>query len=480
MNLSSAGESSNTAVRSNGYIWLISTVAALGGLLFGYDWVVIGGARAFFEAHFHIVSPVMSGWVNSCALIGCLLGAMISGALSEKFGRKPILTVAAVTFIVTSLGNGLAPDLNLFIIWRILGGVAIGLASALSPLYISETAPANLRGRLVSINQLTIVVGILMAQIINWYIVRNLPGHASPAYIAHSWFGTTSWRWMFCLTAIPAACFFFGMLAIPESPRWLIKKGSTSKAKEVLSRIGGADYAQAEIDDVTSSLARDTSSKVTLTQLISPRLRRVLILGIVLAVFQQWCGINVIFNYANSIFKSAGYDIADTLKNIVMTGSMNLVFTLVAMRFVDISRRKLMLIGSLGLGIIYTSLGLGFFVHLQGLPMLVLVLMAIGCYASTLAPVTWVVISEIFPNSIRGAAVAVSVTALWAASFVLTLTFPALNTYLGPAGTFWLYAVICISGFLFILKSLPETRGKTLEQLEAELMPAARMEDYAP
>ncbi len=479
MNPNGTRGSTNTVPPTNRYIWLISSVAALGGLLFGYDWVVIGGARVFFEAYFHIVSPAMSGWVNSCALIGCLFGAMVSGGLSERYGRKPILTASAVTFVITSLGNGLAANINLFIFWRILGGVAIGLASALSPLYISESAPANLRGRLVSINQLTIVVGILMAQIINWYIVRNLPAHASAAYIASSWFGTTSWRWMFCLTALPAACFFAGMFAVPESPRWLIKKGRNDYAKAVLSRIGGATYAQAEIDDVTSSLTHETGSTVAFTQLTSNRLRRVMVLGIVLAVFQQWCGINVIFNYANSIFKSAGYDISDTLKNIVMTGSMNLVFTLAAMRFVDISRRRLMLMGSSGLAIIYTGLGLGFFVHLKGLPMLALVLAAIGCYASSLAPVTWVVISEIFPNSVRGGAVAVSVTALWAASFVLTLTFPALNAYLGPAGTFWLYAAICAGGFLFILTSLPETRGKTLEQLEAELMPEASSHNNA-
>ncbi len=452
------------------YIWIISSVAALGGLLFGYDWVVIGGARAFFEAYFHVVSSVASGWINSCALVGCLVGALISGGLSERFGRKPILSAAAVAFVVTSLGNGLAPNIDMFVLWRILGGVAIGLASALSPLYISEAAPAMMRGRLVSINQLTIVVGILMAQIINWYIVRDLPAHASVHQIANSWFGRTSWRWMFCLTAIPAAGFFVGMFAVPESPRWLIKKGKTSQAVAVLTRIGGKDYAAAEIADVNKSLAAEASSNVTISQLMSPRLRRVMVLGIVLAVFQQWCGINVIFNYANSIFKSAGYDLSDTLKYIVMTGSMNLVFTLAALRFVDVSRRKLMLMGSCGLALIYTCLGFGYFIHLTGLPMLILVLAAIACYASSLAPVTWVVISEIFPNSVRGAAVAVSVTALWAASFVLTLTFPPLNHYLGPAGTFWLYAAICAAGFIFILVSLPETRGKTLEQLEAELM----------
>ncbi len=471
MNKATEGGSTNLMFRGGRYIWFISSVAALGGLLFGYDWVVIGGARAFFEAYFHVVSPVISGWINSCALIGCLVGALLSGGLSERFGRKPILTVAAVTFVVTSIGNGLAPNIDLFVAWRILGGVAIGLASALSPLYISETAPARLRGRLVSINQLTIVVGILMAQVINWYIVRNLPAHTTTAQIASSWFGRTSWRWMFCLTAIPAAGFFAGMFAVPESPRWLIKRGKSSEAEAVLTSIGGAEYAAAEIADVKASMAAENASTVTLSQLMSPRLRRVMVLGIVLAVFQQWCGINVIFNYANSIFKSAGYDLSDTLKYIVMTGSMNLVFTLTALRFVDISRRKLMLMGSCGLAVIYTGIGLGYFLHLTGLPMLILVLAAIGCYASSLAPVTWVVISEIFPNSVRGAAVAVSVTALWAASFVLTLTFPPLNKYLGPAGTFWLYAAICAAGFVFILVSLPETRGKTLEQLEAELMP---------
>ena len=207
-----------------GYVWLISVVAAMGGLLFGWDWVVIGGAKPFFQRYFQLASEAQIGWANSCALIGCLVGALVAGGLSDKFGRKRLLIIAALIFAVTSLGNALAGDFTVFIAWRIFGGVAIGLASSLSPMYIAEIAPAQIRGKLVAINQLTIVVGILLAQVINWYLVRNLPQGATDDFIRNSWFGQQGWRWMFGLTAAPAVLFFIGMLLVPESPRWLAKK----------------------------------------------------------------------------------------------------------------------------------------------------------------------------------------------------------------------------------------------------------------
>ena len=454
-----------------GYICLISSVAALGGLLFGWDWVVIGGAKPFFQRYFELTSEAQIGWANSCALIGCLVGALVAGMLSDKFGRKKLLILSALIFTVTSLGNALAESFSVFIAWRILGGVAIGLASNLSPMYIAEVAPASMRGKLVSINQLTIVVGILLAQIINWSLVRNLPAGASDEFIRNSWFGLQGWRWMFGLTAAPALLFFAGMLAVPESPRWLAKNGRPALAKMILVKIGGENYGAAALREINSTLATKEIQRVHFGDLLDPKMAKVLVLGVGLAVFQQWCGINVIFNYAEEIFKAAGYDISSVLSNIAWTGSINLAFTFVALGTVDrFGRRPLLLFGAAALAVIYAVLAVCYHQHVQGLPVLLLVLAAIGCYAMSLAPVTWVVISEIFPNRIRGAALSVAVCALWMACFILTYTFPMLNASLGAAGTFWLYAGICVLGFTFVFFKLPETKGKTLEQIERELV----------
>jgi sugar porter (SP) family MFS transporter len=448
------------------YIWGISFVAALGGLLFGYDWVVIGGAEPFYEKFFHLTDPAQQGWAMSCALVGCLIGALVSGVLSDKFGRKPLLIVSGLIFAVSSAGTGLAGTLAEFVRWRITGGTAIGLASSLSPMYIAEVAPARIRGRLVSINQLTIVTGILLAQIINWLIAKPVPPGSPAQDILHSWNGQMGWRWMFGVTAIPALFFFAGMLFVPESPRWLVKARSFEAAGRVLRRIGGEDYKERALAEIELSLAGE-AGRARLSELAQPNMLKVLVLGAGLAVFQQWCGINVIFNYAAAVFSAAGYKLSGILLNIVVTGSANLVFTLAAMGLVDrAGRRTLMLFGSAGLCAIYILLGAGYQVQGHGLPMLALVVAAISCYAMTLAPVTWIVIAEIFPNRIRGAAMSVAVTSLWIGSFILTYTFPFLDRNLGAAKTFWIYAVICAAGFLFVKARLPETKGKTLEEIE--------------
>lgn len=454
-----------------GYITLISFIAAMGGLLFGYDWVVIGGAKPFFEPFFGIDPQTnLSGWVNSCALLGCLLGAMTAAGLSDKFGRKRLLIFSALLFVLTSLGNALSSALAIFVAWRIFGGVAIGLASALSPMYIAEIAPAQIRGRLVSINQFTIVIGVLAAQIVNWLLGRHLPPNSQPQDILHSWYGQSCWRWMFGLTAVPSVLFFAGMFFVPESPRWLIRQELYGRARAILAKIGGAAYAEAEVAGVRATLIDEQASQVRFYELLEPRLRKMLTLGIGLAVFQQWCGINVIFTYAEDIFKGAGYDISDVLVNIMRTGGVNLLFTFVALGMVDkLGRRRLMLFGAASLSAIYVALGFCYYSSVRGLPMLLLVLAAIACYAMSLAPVTWVVISEIFPNRIRGAAMSVAVGALWFASFILTVTFPALEAAINLSMTFLLYAAICVLGFLFIYFRLPETKHKTLEQLEHDL-----------
>jgi sugar porter (SP) family MFS transporter len=467
---SQAGSSNLKGELNPGYIWLISAVAALGGLLFGWDWVVIGGAKPFFQRYFQLSTEAQIGWANSCALIGCLVGALVAGALSDKFGRKRLLIVSALLFAATSIGNALAPSFSIFVAWRMLGGVAIGLASNLSPMYIAEVAPAQMRGKLVSINQLTIVIGVLAAQLINWFLVRHLPAGATDEAILNSWYGQSGWRWMFALTAAPALLFFIGMFFVPESPRWLAKNGRPESARNVLGKIGGGDYANAALAEINATLVNEVE-KVDFRELFAPKLRKVLLLGVGLAVFQQWCGINVIFNYAEDIFKAAGYDISTVLKNIAWTGSVNLAFTFVALGVVDRGgRRPLMLFGAAAMAVIYAAMGFCYHDGVKGLPMLLLVLAAIASYSMSLAPVTWVVISEIFPNRIRGAAMAVAVAALWLACFILTDTFPLLNAMLGAAGTFWLYAVICVLGFVFIHFKLPETKGRTLEQIERELV----------
>ncbi|NEW80939.1 MAG: sugar porter family MFS transporter [Mariniphaga sp.] len=449
------------------FILGITLVSAMGGLLFGYDWVVIGGAKPFYERFFDITnSPYMQGWAMSSALIGCLVGAMASGYLADRFGRKRPLIAAAALFTIAALGTGAANQFTIFIIFRLVGGLGIGLASAISPMYIAEISPAKMRGRLVSVNQLTIVIGILAAQIINYLIAEKVPEGVTDSMILQSWNGQTGWRWMFWAGTVPAVMFFIFSFFIPESPRFLAKSGKWKSAAAILERIGGAQYAIQEQKDIAETL-HGTSSKIDWKALSSKKVRPVLVLGVVLAVFQQWCGINVIFNYAEEVFTSAGYSVGDMLFNIVITGTVNLVFTFLAMRMVDSwGRRKLMLLGSIGLAVIYFMLGSSYYFELKGLAILVLVMVAIATYAMTLAPITWVVLSEIFPNSIRGTAMAISTTALWIACFVLTYTFPILNKLLNASGTFWLYGFICFFGFLFILKKLPETKGKSLEEIE--------------
>ncbi len=452
------------------YIWSVSMAAALGGLLFGYDWVVIGGAKPFYEKYFQLRDPSAQGWAMSCALIGCLMGAILAGVLSDKFGRKRLLLLSGFLFALTSIGTGMAGVFTEFVIWRILGGVAIGLASNLSPMYIAEVSPASVRGKLVSINQLTIVIGILAAQFTNWLIARPVLPEATSLDILNSWNGQVGWRWMFGVTAVPALFFFLCMFLVPESPRWLAKSGKHEKAQAVLARIGGEFYARQTLAQIEETLVNEIDW-VNFSDLSEPKMRKILLLGVTIAVLQQWCGINVIFNYAEEVFAAAGYKVSDILFNIVITGTVNLAFTFVAIHTVDrLGRRVLMLAGWVGLSILYVLIGASYFAHTQGVHLLVLVVAAIGCYGCTLAPVTWVVLAEIFPNRIRGAAMSISVFALWVGCFTLTFTFPFLNRVLGPAITFWTYAAICVFGFLYVKLQLPETKGKTLEQIEKELL----------
>lgn len=453
------------------YVWSICLVAACGGLLFGYDWVVIGGAKPFYEAWFGVTDPAMSGWAMSSALVGCVFGALVSGWFADKLGRRIPLITAALLFVVSAIGTALASNFEIFVWWRILGGVGIGIASALSPMYIAEISPSAKRGKFVAVNQLTIVIGVLAAQLINLLIADPVTGEASQAALRETWNGQYGWRWMFASAAVPSVLFLMLMMWVPESPRWLMLAGKNDRALATLSKIGSSGYAQQTLREIAHAIHNDRQqTRASFASLSEPRVLPIMITGIILAVFQQWCGINVIFNYAQEIFASAGFDINGTLKSIVATGLINLVATVLALPLVDrLGRRKLMLIGAGGLTVCYALIAGAYTLGITGWPVLILVLTAIGVYALTLAPVTWVLLAEIFPNRIRGLAMSVATLALWIACFVLTYTFPILNAGLGAAGSFMLYGVICAAGFLFVVKRVPETKGKSLEELEEQL-----------
>lgn len=452
------------------FVYFICLVSALGGLLFGYDWVVIGGAKPFYELYFDIADlPAMQGLAMSIALLGCLIGAMVAGMMADRYGRKPLLLISAFIFLASAYATGAFSVFSWFLAARFLGGIGIGIASGLSPMYIAEVSPTPIRGKLVSLNQLTIVLGILGAQIVNWLIAEPIPADSAAADVCASWNGQMGWRWMFWAEAFPAALFLLLVFFIPESPRWLAVNGQRKRAWSVLGKIGGDGYAEQELRMVEATSA--AQSEGGLKQLFSRPFRKVLVLGVVVAVFQQWCGTNVIFNYAQEIFQSAGYSLGDVLFNIVVTGVANVIFTFVAIYTVErLGRRALMLLGAGGLAGIYLVLGTCYFFEVSGFFMVVLVVMAIACYAMSLGPITWVLLAEIFPNRIRGVAMATCTFALWVGSFTLTYTFPLLNSALGSYGTFWIYSAICVAGFVFLFRALPETKGKSLETLEKELV----------
>ena len=435
---------------NNNYILGISFISALGGYLFGFDFAVISGALPFLRPEFQL-TPWWEGFLTGSLALGCIVGCLLAGKLSDRYGRKPGLLLSGFIFAISSIGMALSHGLSIFIVMRFAAGIGVGMASILSPMYIAEVSPPKLRGRNVAINQLTIVLGILITNLVNYGLADK---------------EADAWRWMFGLGMIPSVLFFLGVLRLPESPRWLIKAGKQPQAKKVLDKIGGNAFAENTISDIKASLTGAT--KVSYKAVFAKSVRPAIIVGIVLAAFQQLCGINVVFNYTSTIFESVGANLDRQLFETVAIGFVNLIFTLVAMWQVDkLGRRPLMLAGSLGLSVIYIVLAL--LLQNQAAPGMVsiFVLLAIAMYATSLAPVTWVLISEIFPNKIRGLASSVAVVSLWTSYFILVFTFPVLASKLGTYGPFYLYSGICLLGFFFVKSRVRETKGKTLEELES-------------
>ncbi len=439
----------NSITFNNKYIVFISFISALGGYLFGFDFAVISGALPFLREEFNL-TPWWEGFLTGSLALGCIIGCLIAGKTADSYGRRPGLMFSAAIFALSSIGMALSGTLTIFIWMRFFAGIGVGMASMLSPLYIAEISPASIRGRNVAINQLTIVIGILVTNLSNYFLADN---------------GPDAWRWMFGLGVIPSVLFLLGVVFLPESPRWQIQKGLTNEAYKTLTKIGSKDFAEHTLNDVKKTVVNKVATNYSV--ILEKSVRPAFVVGITLAIFQQLCGINVVFNYTSTIFETVGANLDRQLFETVAIGIVNLCFTILAMWQVDkLGRRPLMLIGALGLSISY--LLLAYMLNIQAHANLIslVVLIAIALYATSIAPVTWVLISEIFPNSIRGIASSIAIVSLWGAYFILVFTFPILAEVLGTYGPFYLYAVICFLGYLFIKYKVKETKGQTLEELE--------------
>ncbi len=442
------------------YVMLVCMVAALGGLLFGYDTGVINGAIGPLKAHF-VLDANWAGWATGCALVGCAIGAGIAGVLSDWLGRKKVLILSAILFLISAVGTALPKNITIFIIYRIIGGLGVGAASMSSPMYIAEISPARIRGRMVSVNQFAIVTGFLVVYFVNYFIA--LQGD-------QMWNQESGWRWMFGSEALPALLLLVLLFFVPESPRWLTKQNRSNEALEILTRVNGAVYAKTELLEIKDALAHESRS---LKQLFAPGMKIVLVIGIVLAVLQQVTGINVFLYFGTEIFKKMGSDTNAALLQTVVVGTVNLAFTIIAIWMVDrLGRKPLMMIGSVGMGLSLLGMGLMAYVQKTDLWVLLFILGYIACFALSVGPVTWVILSEIFPTRIRGRAMAIATVCLWVANYLVSQTFPMMeeNNWLlekfHHAFPFWLYGIFCVVLVTFVWRFVPETKGKTLEEIE--------------
>ncbi len=447
---------------SMSYILLLTAVAALGGLLFGYDTAVIAGAIDYLQEKFHL-SPGMKGWTTSNILLGCAVGAAFAGPLSDAFGRKRLLILAAVFFAVSAVWSAIPNTLTEFIVARFLGGLAVGAAAIVSPLYIAEISPAHLRGRLVALQQIAIISGMVVVSIVNWIIA--LQGD-------HTWNVESGWRWMFGSETLPALLFLVCLLVVPESPRWLLKRGRETEALYVLARLGGKLRAVWEAAEIRRAIAEETGR---LDELLRPGYRRLLLIAIILAILQQVTGINAIVYYTPTIFRSSGSTDAWALFWTIVTQAVNLGFTLIAIAIVDrLGRRPLLLLTSAAMGVSLVLLGTAFYAGLPQLWVVAFVLLYMASFAVGMGPVVWVVLAEIFPTRTRGLAMGIATVALWLADFLITQTAPMMYAAWGPAFAFWSYAVMCAVCLVFVSVFLPETKGKTLEEIERMFLHRSR------
>lgn len=437
-----------TQEKSTKFLYLISVVAALGGLLFGFDTAVISGVIPFIERQFSL-SGAEIGWMVSSLILGCIVGVIFSGVPTDKYGRKKVLSIAALLFALSAFGTAMSNSILVFVVFRVIGGIAVGIASMVSPMYIAEIAPAKQRGQLVSLNQLTIVIGILLAFFSNYLLVDA---------------GENNWRWMLLVMSLPALLFFVALFFVPESPRWLVQNGNISKAETVLVKINGSEVGKKELDIIQSSQInkKDSDFKAIFTK----ELRRPLLVGIGLAFFQQITGINTIMYYAPMIFEKSGLSIDSAIYQTMLIGVINLAFSLVAIYFVDrIGRKPLLIIGSSIMALSLLILSMCFAYNWSAIITLIAILSFIAAFASTLGPVTWVIISELFPTSVRGKAMSVSIVFVWISCFFVSLFFPILLEKKGGANTFILLALMSVLCLLFVLKFVKETKGIELEDI---------------
>lgn len=443
-----------TLASSRAYTYQISLVAAIGGLLFGFDTAIINGAIVFLRRQF-AWTELQTEIAASSLLLGCVAGVSVAGALSDWLGRRRLLFGAATLFALSSLATAIPSNLQQFCAARLAAGVAIGMASMLAPLYIAEIAPAAIRGRLVSLNQLAIVSGILISYVAGWLL---------------SGLGEQSWRWMFASAVIPSALFVIALFFVPESPRWLAKEGRDEESLDILRRVGEGDAAAQRLSEIKEALAQESGS---FSELFQPGMRRLLLIGITLAILQQVTGINTILYYGSIIFteqvgeKSAS---AALFANVVI-GLMNLVCTIAALFIIDrIGRKKLLLIASGGMGLSLALLGLLFKISASAaIPILMLILCYVASFSIGMGPGVWVVLSELFPTKLRGRAMSLATICLWIACLVITLTFLSLVKAATVSGAFWLYGLLCAFTFFFVWRFVIETKGKTLEEIERSL-----------
>lgn len=437
------------------YVFLITAVAALGGLLFGYDTAVIAGAIGFIETKFAL-SPAMTGWAVSSAIWGCVFGALIAGYISDKIGRKKVLIATSILFLVSALASALSNSLNQFVMARFIGGLGIGMASMLSPLYISEIAPANKRGMLVTLYQLAIVLGINLVYFINFKVA---------SYSTESWNIDMGWRYMLGSEIVPAVIFFIALFLVPESPRWLASKGRSEEALDILKKVNGSENGKEILSEIKTTI---NQKKGRFTDLFTSGTKIALIIGIVLALFSQITGINAIIYYAPEIFKEAGFDTQSALFQTLIIGGINTLFTFVAILFIDKLGRKTLLVGGLiGMILSLFCVGLLFYLDFNSGPWLLLFILGfIASFAASLGPIPWVIISEIFPTKTRGIAMSIATLTLWLGVVAVTQFFPILLNKIGSALTFWLFMINATILLVFTLKFIPETKGKTLEEIE--------------